>query len=334
MTLLMIEPRTSSVHRLRRVAPRTICVAFSTRAACTSALATSTATCLDVAAADLLEQLTMLVEAVVRRAGQPVADYDVDADELAARSPRHARRPADEVVAAWRAGQRDEHPLLGLPRPLDAVTDAVVVQLLVDTVGDPEQRELPERGEVADAEVVAERGVDLLGAVDVAVRHAPAQRLGRHVDELDLVGRPDDCVGHRLALLDAGDPLDDVVQRLEVLDVDRGDDVDAGVEQLVDVLPALLVAGAGHVGVRELVDERPRRAAGRGWRRRPSPRTPGRGSGASSGARTSRSRICAAVFGRPCVSTKPTTTSVPRSWRRQPSLSMAYVLPTPGAAPR
>ena len=35
-----------------------------------------------------------------------------------------------------------------------------------------------------------------------------------------------------------------------------GDDVDAGVEQLLDVLPALLVARARHVGVRELVDER------------------------------------------------------------------------------
>ena len=41
-----------------------------------------------------------------------------------------------------------------------------------------------------------------------------------------------------------------------MLDVERRDDVDARVEQLLDVLPALLVAGAGHVRVRELVDER------------------------------------------------------------------------------
>ena len=56
--------------------------------------------------------------------------------------------------------------------------------------------------------------------------------------------RADDGVGHGLALRDPGDPLDDVVERLEVLDVDRRDDVDAGVEQLLDVLPALLVARA------------------------------------------------------------------------------------------
>ena len=109
--------------------------------------------------------------------------------------------------------------------------------------------------------------------------------------------RAHDLVGDRLALRDAGDPLDDVVERLEVLDVDRGDDVDAGVEQLLDVLPALLVAGARDVGVGELVDQRDLRAARRGWRRRPSPRsvvprysTPARGT-------TSRSPSCSAVFG-------------------------------------
>ena len=62
--------------------------------------------------------------------------------------------------------------------------------------------------------------------------HAAPERLGRHVDELDLVGAAHHGVGHRLALGDAGDPRDDVVERLEVLDVDRGDHVDAGVEQL------------------------------------------------------------------------------------------------------
>ena len=103
--------------------------------------------------------------------------------------------------------------------------------------------------------------------------HAPADRLRRHVDELDLVGATDDGVGDRLALLDARDLLDDVVDRLEVLDVERRDHGDPGVEQHVDVLPALLVRGAGHVRVRELVDERDLRACARGWRRRPSPRT-------------------------------------------------------------
>ena len=64
-----------------------------------------------------------------------------------------------------------------------------------------------------------------------------------------------------LALLDAGDLLDHVVHRLEVLHVHRRDDVDPGGEDLLDVLPALLVARTGHVGVRELVDQRDLRRA-------------------------------------------------------------------------
>ncbi len=110
---------------------------------------------------------------------------------------------------------------------VDLVRAPVVVERVVDPVGQPEQRQLAQRGEVADPEVRRERGVDLLGLVDVAVRHPPAQRVGRHVDQLDLVGGADHLVRHGLALPDPGDPLDLVVERLEVLDVDGGDDVDA-----------------------------------------------------------------------------------------------------------
>ena len=71
----------------------------------------------------------------------------------------------------------------------------------------------------------------------------------------DLVGGADDLVGDRLLLDDARDRGDGIVERLQVLDVDGGDDVDPGVEQLVDVLPAFLVARSRDVGVREFVDE-------------------------------------------------------------------------------
>jgi hypothetical protein len=48
----------------------------------------------------------------------------------------------------------------------------------------------------------------------------------------------------------------------ETLHIDGGDDVDAGGEEFIDVLPALGVApAAGHVAVRELVDDRHLRAS-------------------------------------------------------------------------
>ena len=180
---------------------------------------------------------------------------------------------------------------------VDAVAFAVLREPLVDPVGEPEQRELAQRGEVARPEVVA-RAPRRSAPAGRRCRAPSARRSAsrRHVDELDLVGRAHDLVGDRLALLDAGDLLDDVVQRLEVLDVDRRDDVDAGVEQLLDVLPALLVARAGDVGVRELVDERDLRAAARARRRRPSPRTSRRGTRRPLRGTTSRSPTCSAVL--------------------------------------
>ena len=174
-----------------------------------------------VLAAELLEQLAVArSSASPVGAAQPVGRPHVHAEQLAAGARRHARRPPDHVVAAGRAGDRDDHALARLPRSGDAVRLAVLLERLVDPVGDPHQRELAQRAEVALPEVVGERGVDLLRRVDVAVRHAPAQRLGRHVDELDLVGGRARPRRGSSPLLDAGDLLDDVVHRLEVLDVD------------------------------------------------------------------------------------------------------------------
>ena len=81
------------------------------------------------------------------------------------------------------------------------------------------------------------------------------QLVGRQIDELDLVRVVEHVIGDGLPDPDVGDLADDVVQALEVLDVHRRVDVDPGVEQLLDVLPALRVARAGRVGVRELVDD-------------------------------------------------------------------------------
>jgi hypothetical protein len=62
--------------------------------------------------------------------------------------------------------------------------------------------------------------------MDVAVRHPAAQFLGVHVDKDDLVGAADEAVRNGLARRHLGDPLDDVAERFQVLDVDGRDDVD------------------------------------------------------------------------------------------------------------
>ena len=204
----------------------------------------------------LLDQLARGVQLARVGAGQSVGAHHVDRDELAARrAGGDAGCAPDHRLALGAAGDGHDDPLARRPGLVDAVLAPVVVQGVVHPVGHPEQGELAQGGQVAHAEVRRERGVDLLGLVDVAVGHPPTQRLRAHVDQLDLVGRAHHGVGDRLALPHAGDPLDLVVEGGEVLDVDRGDDVDACAPDLLDVLAPLGVTASRHVGVGELVDQ-------------------------------------------------------------------------------
>lgn len=93
------------------------------------------------------------------------------------------------------------------------------------------------------------------------VPNALQQLLRRDVDQLDGVRTVENGVGDGLAHLDAGDLRHHVVQALEVLHVQRGEHVDAGVAQLFDVLPALRVPRARRVGVRQLVHQHHLRSA-------------------------------------------------------------------------
>lgn len=208
-------------------------------------------------APEVLDEGALDRELLGRRGGQAVAAGDVHREDLAARSlGGHPGGAADERAALRSPGQSDDDALARLPGRADVVFAAVLLEVLVDPVGDPQERQLAQGGEVAGAEVVGQGGVDLVGLVDVAVGHAAPQRLGRHVDEFDLVRTPGDLVGDGLLLPHPGYRLHDVTQGLQVLDVDGGDHVDAGLEEFLDVLPALGVAGAGHVGVGEFVHER------------------------------------------------------------------------------
>ena len=129
------------------------------------------------------------------------------------------------------------------------------LQVRVDAVGRAPQGDLAERAQVGAREEALHGPLGLGGDVDLALAQPLEQLARRQVDQLDRVGLVEDRVGHRLADLDAGDLGDDVVEALEVLDVERGVDVDAGVEQLLDVLPALGVSQPGGVGVGQLIDE-------------------------------------------------------------------------------
>ena len=157
---------------------------------------------------------------------------------------RHAPRRAHQARRVRARRDAHEHALARVPRLLDAVRGLVAAHLRLDALGGAAQRELAQRDEVALAEEVLDGARRLLRDVDLALVQALEQLVDGQVDDAHLVRLVEDRVGHRLADDDAGDLRDHVVEALEVLHVERREDVDARVEQLLDVLPALEVARA------------------------------------------------------------------------------------------
>ena len=176
----------------------------------------------------------------------------------------------DERLALGAPGQAHDDALAGRPAVLDPVLGPVLRQPFVHPVGQPQQGELAQRAEVAQPEIVGQGGIDLVRGIDLAVAQALAEQFRRDVDQIDLVGAAHDVVRHdvlrhrlghrlirhRLGLADVGDGADDVAEGCQMLDVDRGQDIDPGVEEFVHVLPALLVAAARDVGMGVFVHHR------------------------------------------------------------------------------
>ena len=136
-------------------------------------------------------------------------------------------------------------------------------ELLVDLLRGAAQGQLAQRGQVALAEEVLQRLVGPAGRVDLPCLHPAEQRVGARSISSTSSASSTTRSGSVSRTRDAGDALDDVGQALQVLDVDRGDDVDAGVAQdLARPASACACARAGGVGVGQLVDQRDLRAAG------------------------------------------------------------------------
>ena len=107
---------------------------------------------------------------------QPLLHVDVHGEQLSAAGARgDPRAPAEQGFTLGPARQGDHHSLAGLPLAVDVVFGPVVLQGVVDLVGQPEQGEFAQRGEVAQPEVVGKRRVDAFRRVDGAQREPVPQ---------------------------------------------------------------------------------------------------------------------------------------------------------------
>ena len=149
----------------------------------------------------------------------------------------------------------NQHPLARGPRAADGMRLHVGQHLLVDALGGAPERQFAQRGQIAGLKIMADGARGLFGDIDLAFLETLNQVVGRKIDDLDIVGPVEHAVGHGLAHADAGDLRHHVVEAFDVLDVERGEDVDARDQQFLNVEIALRVTRAGSIGVREFVDQ-------------------------------------------------------------------------------
>jgi hypothetical protein len=95
----------------------------------------------------------------------------------------------------------------------------------------------------------------LLRNVDFTFLEPLDQIVGREIDQFDGIGAIEYSVWHCLTHPDVSDLRYHVVEAVDVLDVDRGVDVNAVAHQLFDVEVTLGVAAALSIGVSEFVDQ-------------------------------------------------------------------------------
>ncbi len=166
-------------------------------------------------------------------------------------TPRHAH----QIIRAAAAIDGHHHAASQRGGARQAARGLGIAQIAVDAVGSGLHRQLAQGGEVGRREKRLQCLRGLLGQIHLALLQALDQFAWRQVHQHDVAQAVEHGIGHGLGHAHAGDAQHDVVEAFQVLDVDRGVDVDPGIEQLHDVLPAPLMAAAGHVAVRQLVDQ-------------------------------------------------------------------------------
>ncbi len=180
--------------------------------------------------AEFAGEVEVLLEPALAFVGERASGVDVDGEPWGPEAVREAAGPAGHGFGerAWAEG--DEEPGSGLPDLGDRVGGAEVAGILADAFGGEAEGKFAERGEVAFTEEVPGGLGGAVGKVDLAGAEAVEEFVGRKVDEFD-AGLVEDGVGDGFVNGGAGDLADGFGAAFDMLDVEGGVDVDAGIEE-------------------------------------------------------------------------------------------------------
>ena len=183
------------------------------------------------------------------------AGVNVDHEELRTQALRHASSAGNKILRGGIGTDADGDTLAHGNAAFFALLVAEGLEIVVDGLGDMAECKLAQSDEVAFAEEILQSALGAVGGVDVAAAHAALQSFRSEVGHHDFIDALKDPVGYRFSYWNASEALHRGSDAFEVLDVERGKDVDAGVQNFEDVFVSLAVLAALDVRVSQLVDE-------------------------------------------------------------------------------
>ncbi|MNM69074.1 hypothetical protein D3C81_806600 [compost metagenome] len=157
------------------------------------------------------------------------------------------------VAAVMADAQQDT--VAGMPHAFTPLSVAEGAHLVIDPIGGAAQCQFAQGNQIALTEKVLDGTFGLTGDIHLAFIQTLAQIVRRQVNQHHLGGFVEHVIGHGFTYPYPGHAADHVVQAFQMLYVDGGQHVDTGIQQLFDILPALRMARAMGVAVRQLVHQ-------------------------------------------------------------------------------
>ncbi len=116
-------------------------------------------------------------------------------------------------------------------------------------------RQLAQGHQVGLGEKRVDSGTRLFRHIHLAITQALQQLARRQIDQQQFIGLLQHPVGQGFTHLHASDAAHLIVEAFQMLNVDRGEHVDTGGEQFLNVLPALFMAAAGSIAVGQFIHQ-------------------------------------------------------------------------------
>ena len=110
-------------------------------------------------------------------------------------------------------------------------------------------------GQIADAKEIVGRRLTTFGGVNFPFGQPFAQLFRGEVDQFNFIGQIEERIRHRFGHRNAGNLPHGIGPALKVLDIDRGIDINASVEEFNDILIAFAMAAAWHIGMGKFIDD-------------------------------------------------------------------------------